>query len=107
MLKIYLIVFFSIVFGALIVMKIAENIVNEYYSPFYLSRSIKQSIESKRFISKINLDKKSIRWRETEYPVLEAWIEKATSLKYDWIFFGRETITGYRLSLKIDNSSDK
>lgn len=88
--------------GALVVTKHINNVVTEYYSPGFLSESISEARSNGVFISQPSLKRSAIHWGKSEYPIREAWIEQATRIKYDWIFFRRVIPTNYRLILKIE-----
>ena len=88
--------------GALVVIKHINNVVTEYYSPGFVSESISSSRSRRVFISQPKLKSNVIHWGKSEYPIREAWIEQATRIKYDWIFFEHVIPTNYRLILKIE-----
>lgn len=87
--------------GALVAMQLINNGVVEYYSPGFVSESIAEARTREVFISRPALKSNVVRWRKSEYSIREAWIEQATRIKYDWIFFRRVIPTGYRLILTI------
>lgn len=87
---------------ALVAIKLINNAVTEHYSPGFVSASISEARSRGVFISQPNLKSTVIRWEKSEYPIREAWIEQATQIKYDWIFFKQIIPTGYRLILIID-----
>lgn len=87
--------------GALVVMQLINNVVVEYYSPGFVTESVAEARTRGVFISQPTLKSNVIRWGKSEYPVREAWIEQATLIKYDWIFFRRVIPTDYRLILII------
>ncbi len=91
----------TIFVGILVVMQLVNNIVVEYYSPGFMTESITEARIREVLISQPTLKSNVIRWGKSDYPIREAWIEQATRIKYDWIFFRRVIPTGYRLILRI------
>ena len=89
------------VLGSLVVMQLVNNIVIEYYSPGFVTESIAEARTHEVLVSQPTLKSNVIRWGKSDYPIREAWIEQATCIKYDWIFFRRVIPTGYRLILII------
>ncbi|WP_310482631.1 hypothetical protein [Chamaesiphon sp. VAR_48_metabat_403] len=90
--------------GLIVALKHISNVVNEYYSPGYVSQSIAMSRNNKVFISQPTLIRKTIHWEKSEYPIREAWIEQTIQFKYDWIFFGRIVPTGHQLIVAIEQT---
>lgn len=87
--------------GAIVVMQYIRKVVVEYYSPGFVAESIDEARTRGVFISQPFLKSKVIRWGKSEYPIREAWIEQATRIQYDWLFFRRVIPTENRLILKI------
>jgi hypothetical protein len=92
--------------GGLVVVKHISNVVTEYYSPGFVSESISKARSRGVFIAQPNLKRNVIHWGKSEYPIREAWIEQATQIKHDWIFFRRVIPTNYRLILKIERTGN-
>jgi hypothetical protein len=92
--------------GALLVVRYINNVVVEYYSPGFISKSISEARSREVFISQPSLKRNIIYWEKSEYPIRSAWIEQATQIKYDWIFFRRVMPTNYRLLLQIDRTGN-
>ncbi len=82
-------------------MQLIDNAVTEYYSPGFVTESIAEARRKGVFVSRPVLKSTMIRWERSEYPIHDAWIEQATRIKSDWIFFRRVIPTGYRLMLVI------
>ncbi len=85
-------------------MQLIGNAITEYYSPGFLTKSIAEARRKGVFVSQPVLKSTMLRWKRSEYPIHDAWIEQATRIKYDWIFFPRVIPTGYRLILVIGNT---
>ena len=87
--------------GVLVATQYIHKVVVEYYSPGFVTESIAEARTRGVFISQPSLKNKVIGWGKSEYPIREAWIEQATRIQYDWLFFRRVIPTGNRLVLVI------
>lgn len=87
--------------GSLVATKLIDNAVDEYYSPGYITESIAEARTRGVLLSQLALKSNVIRWGKSEYPIREAWIEQATRIQYDWLFFRRVIPTDNRLILRI------
>ncbi|MGG6263840.1 hypothetical protein ACQ4M3_11235 [Leptolyngbya sp. AN03gr2] len=99
-------VLLSLGVGAAIVLKLINNAVAEFYSPGFISNSVSDARSRGVLIAQPRLESNVIRWKGSEYAIRSAWIEQATRIKYDWIFFERVIPTGYRLVLAIDRTGN-
>lgn len=82
-------------------MQYIHKVVVEYYSSGFVTKSIDEARTRGVFISQPALKSNVIRWGKSDYPIREAWIEQATRIQYDWLFFRRVIPTDNRLLLKI------
>lgn len=88
--------------GTLLVTKLIHNVIVEYYSPSFMSRSTDEARDRGVLLAQPPIKRPSIRWHNAEYLIREAWVEQTSQIKYDLIFFRRVIPTGYRLLLKIE-----
>lgn len=71
--------------------------IDQTYAPFQTAYSIEDAKQSQIFVSQPQLEQQTINLRGFKYSIQEVWIEEATSVKYEWIFFRKRIHTGYRL----------
>lgn len=88
--------------GAIVINQLINNAVVELYSPDWVSHSSLEAHNKGVLVSRPVLKNNIILWEKSKYSIREVWIEKATRIKYELLFFQHVIPTGYRLLLKID-----
>lgn len=81
--------------------------LEQTYSPFQTSLSIEEARQEQKFVSQPTLEQQTVNLNGFKFPIQEVWIEQATRVKYEWIFFRKRITTGYRLmaTLTVPNDS--
>lgn len=93
--------------GAIILTpRLADNAIDEFYSPTFTSKSISDAHARGVFVAQPSLENKVFQWAGNKYTIREVWIEHIIRIKYQWIFFRRTIPIGYRLMLRIENPPD-
>ena len=80
--------------------------LDQTYSPFQTSISIEEARQTQKFISQPTFEQQTVNLNGFKYPIQEVWIEEATRVKYEWIFFRKRITTGYRLMATITVPND-
>ncbi len=92
--------------GVAFVLWTINTSIDEFYSPSYKSHSPDKAREMGILISQPQLENSEIKVGDFKYTIREVWIEQATRIKYQWLFFRKSIPTGYRLMLNIDVPSN-
>jgi hypothetical protein len=104
----------GIVGGSIVLLVLAGVFLNfiigaaleQTYSPFQTSVSIAEARQSQKFVSQPTIEQQMVNLDGFKYPIQEVWIEEATRVKYEWIFFRKRITTGYRLMITLTVPND-